>query len=113
MKTLLLSSLAVLAIALAGPVAAAETTVAPVVVKEVRPAYPRDMMREGIRGSVRLAIEVKADGTVGRVNVTKGLHPRFDKAAMDAARRWQFKPGTKNGKPVGVTTELEMTFDVR
>ena len=95
------------------PVVAADATTAPKAVHEVRPTYPADMLEEGISGSVLLAIEVKPDGTVGKVDVRRGLHPRLDKAAVDAARKWRFKPATRSGKPVAVKTELEMTFSIK
>src|SRR5688500_15787360 len=95
------------------PVVAAETTVAPVVIKEVKPEYPKSVLKDKVQGSVRLAIHVKADGTVGKVRVSQPLDPRLDAEAVKAARQWRFKPGTKDGKPVPVETLLEMTFATR
>ena len=92
---------------------AAETTVAPVVVKEVKPEYPKDVMKNKVQGSVLLAVHVKADGTVGKVRVTQPLNRRLDAEAVKAARQWRFKPGTKDGKPVPVETHVEMTFALR
>ena len=40
------------------PVVAAETTVAPVVIKEVKPEYPKSVLKDKVQGSVRLAIHV-------------------------------------------------------
>lgn len=82
----------------------------PQVVKEVKPHYPREVMGEGVQGSVVLNVVVRADGTVGEVDVTKALHPKLDESAVAAARQWLFNPGQKEGKPVDVAVEIEMTF---
>jgi TonB family protein len=88
---------------------ARDVTTAPVVVKEVKPDYPKGAQQ----GTVVLSVTVKADGRVGDVRVDKSLTPKLDAEAVKAAKQWRFKPGTKNGKAVPVETKLEMTFTVR
>lgn len=82
----------------------------PVVMKEVKPEYPRDVLPEKIQGSVWLRCVVLANGKVGDIEITRSLHPRLDREAGRAATQWEFKPGTKDGKPVAVEITLEMTF---
>ena len=55
------------------------------------------------------------DGTVGTVRVTRSLDAMFglDQEAIAAARRWRFKPGMANGKPVAVAITIELTFTLR
>ena len=55
------------------------------------------------------------DGSVGDARVTKSLDSRFglDEEALTAARRWRFRPGTLNGKPVPVMVSIELLFLVR
>ena len=84
----------------------------PRLVREVKPNYPESVKKEGIRGSVTLNAVVKKDGTVGDVTVKKPLHPELDKEAVKAMKQWQFKPGTKDGKPVDVAVDVEMTFNI-
>jgi TonB family protein len=103
----------VIAGVLGGAAVGAATTVAPVAVKEVKPEYPKDVLKSKVQGSVWLAIRVNTDGTVNAVRVTQPLHSRLDAEAVKAARQWRFKPGTKDGKPVSVDTQLEMTFTTR
>ena len=33
--------------------------------------------------------------------------------ALDAARRWLFRPGTRGGEPVPVLVSLEIEFNIR
>jgi TonB family protein len=37
----------------------------------------------------------------------------LDQQAVDAARQWTFKPGTKDGKPVAVRVHIELTFTLK
>ncbi|MDP2319758.1 MAG: M56 family metallopeptidase [Acidobacteriota bacterium] len=82
----------------------------PVVVKEVKPVYPRDVLPEKVQGSVWLRCVVLPDGKVGDIEVTRSLHPRLDREAGRALTQWEFKPGAKDGKPVPVEITIEMTF---
>ena len=87
----------------------------PSVVKEVKPVYAAEAMQQKIQGSVWLAVVVRTNGTVGDVTVTRSLDEKYglDQEAIKAARQWQFKPGTKDGKPVPVSVTLELTFTLK
>ena len=87
----------------------------PVVVKEVKPDYTDEAKAAGIRGSVWMRVVVQADGMVGDVQVTRSLDTEFglDNQAVRAAKQWEFKPASKDGKPVAVEVTLEMTFTLK
>ena len=85
----------------------------PVVVREVKPNYPESAMRERVQGNVTLEAVVKKDGTVGEVTVKKPLHPELDEEAVKAMKKWEFRPGTKDGKAVDVAVDVEMTFNLK
>jgi len=84
----------------------------PSVVREVKPKYTPDAMRAKLQGAVELEIVVKEDGTVGEVRVTKSLDRAsgLDDAAMEAAKKWLFSPGLKDGKPVATRVGLVLEF---
>lgn len=87
----------------------------PAVVREVRPEYTAEAKANRIQGSVLLSVVVQTDGSVGAVEVTRSLDDKYglDQAAVAAARKWEFKPGTKDGKPVPVRVTLELTFTLK
>ena len=87
----------------------------PVVTKQVRAEYTAEAKRARIVGSVMLEGVVLPDGTVGDVRVERSLDTEhgLDQAAVDAFKQWLFKPGTKDGKPVAVMINLEMTFSLK
>ena len=87
--------------------------VAPKLVKEVKPVYPRDAMSSRVNGGVKLECVVQADGTVTDVRVVEPLFPSIDDEAVRVVKQWTFSPGTKLGKPVPVMVEVEMTFTMQ
>jgi TonB family protein len=86
---------------------------APVVEKEVKPAYTPAARAALVEGVITLECVVRADGTVGEARVVKPLHPSLNEEALRALADWRFKPGMKDGKPVPVRVEVEMTFSLR
>ena len=87
----------------------------PVVIEQVKPQYTADAMRAKVQGAVWLECIVLPDGTVGDVRIARSLDSRFglDEEAIAAARRWRFKPGLLNGRPVPVAITIELTFSLR
>jgi len=87
--------------------------VLPTLVAQIKPQYTAAAMRARIEGSVTLECVVGTDGSVGDVRVVKFLEPELDQEAINAARQWRFKPGTKDGKPVPVQVSIELWFSLR
>jgi len=87
----------------------------PTVVREVKPDYTAEAKQRGIQGTVELSVVVNDDGTVGEVKVTKSLDDKYglDEQAVIAMKKWQFRPGTKDGKPVAVQVTVEMSFKLK
>lgn len=90
-----------------------ESVSSPVLVKEVKPNYPRSARNARIQGSVTLECVIRPDGIAGDIRVVKPLDPRLDQEAIKALKQWRFKPGTKDGQPVSVLVTIEMTFGLR
>jgi TonB family protein len=86
----------------------AEDLSQPAATRKVDPAYPLQLMRENVAGTVILYAIIHADGTVGNVRVLRGVDDRLDQFASQAVAQWQFHPATKNGTPV----EVEATFQI-
>ena len=90
------------------PVAEAPAPAAPVgethaaqLVKSAAPAYPPEAVRAHKDGWVQVEFTVDANGQVTDAKVANADPPRlFNTAALDAVRRWTFKPRMENGKAV-------------
>ncbi|HRN62722.1 MAG TPA: energy transducer TonB, partial [Luteimonas sp.] len=75
------------------------------------PQYPPAAARAGIEGTVVLIIDVDANGNVTDVAVEKSSRNRdLDRAAMQAARRWSFRPSIVNGQPAAGRVRVPVDF---
>lgn len=89
--------------------------VSPRLLYEVRPNYTSDAMRAKIQGIVTMEAVVNPDGSVGAVQIVRSLDQTFglDQEAIRTVKKWRFAPGTRQGQPVAVLVEIEMTFTLR
>jgi TonB family protein len=94
----------------ANPSGEATDLSSPVATRKVDPAYPLELMRQNVSGTVILHAIILADGTVGTVRVLRSVDQRLDQFASDAIAKWQFQPAMKNGSPVAVEATFWIPF---
>jgi TonB family protein len=82
----------------------------PQLIHRVEPEYTETARRDGLEGTVVLYTVVETDGMIRQARVTRSLRADLDQKAMEAVKQWQFRPGTKEGKPVRVVAAIEVTF---
>lgn len=78
----------------------------------VQPAYPEAMRKAKKQAVVTVELVVDAAGNVTEAQVQDSAGPEFDAAALDAVRRWKFKPALDEGTPVasGMTVPVEFSL---
>jgi TonB family protein len=74
----------------------------PQLIKKVEPSWTEETLQAGVSGLVLVSLSVDADGIPRDLSVTRKLGYGFDEKALEAVRRWRFRPGMKNGAPVAV-----------
>jgi len=82
----------------------------PMATRKVDPAYPLQLMRENVAGTVILYAVIHSDGSVGGVRVLRGVDDRLDRFATEAVAQWKFQPATKAGVPVDVEATFRIPF---
>lgn len=82
----------------------------PRVVNSVPAGYPSVALDEQREALVELVLTVRADGTVGNVEVVVSAGPPFDDAAVAAARQWLFQPAQYGGQTVESRIRLPFEF---
>jgi TonB family protein len=92
------------------PDAPEDDLTAPVAIHKVDPAYPLELMRRNVAGTVTLQAVIAVDGSVENVQVLQGVDERLDRFACEALRRWRFFPATRNGNPVQLDAVVMIPF---
>jgi TonB family protein len=80
----------------------------PAVLEQQQPAYPPGASPGGPRGDVAVNVQIDPAGNVTSVALTRGLAPPVDRAALEAASRWRFRPALRGG--VGVPSRVQLVF---
>jgi protein TonB len=97
----------------AAPVEVTGDMVRPVLLVKVEPSYPQVARRAGLGGRVTVRAVIAENGDVESVEVFASTNPLFNDAAVDAVRRWRYRPALMNGRPVRVYFSVRVDFLVR
>jgi TonB family protein len=81
----------------------------PVLVSKVAPVYPVIAKEAGIAGDVVIKTNLDKNGNVIHMEVVSGPS-MLRQPALEALRRWKYKPSTLNGEPVPVTILVTLKF---
>ena len=75
------------------------------------PEYPSAALRRGESGTVLVRAEVDASGRPSEVSVARSSRSRtLDRAAVQAVRRWRFRPAQQDGRAVAGAVEIPIEF---
>lgn len=75
----------------------------------VQPDYPPLAKAAQIEGIVRTSIDIDETGSVKNLKLISG-HPMLAPAALEAIRKWKYKPFEIDGKPATVRTEVQVSI---
>ncbi|HUF63092.1 MAG TPA: energy transducer TonB [Verrucomicrobiales bacterium] len=85
----------------------------PQAVFQAPPRYPRELQRSRVSGVAIVKFIIDEQGNVVNPEIEKSTDSRFDEAAVEAVRKWRFKPGTKAGRSVKTTTRIPIEFQMK
>ena len=75
--------------------------------------YPASALENEIEGVVMVNFVVNSDGSISKVNVTKGIKGGCDEEASRVVRNMpKWKPGKNGGKPVPVFFDVPVNFKI-
>lgn len=80
-------------------------------IKKVAPSYPPQAIRMRIQGAVTLEAKVGKDGSIADVKQISG-NASLGQSAMEAVRKWKYKPYLLNGQPVEIWTQVTVNFQL-
>jgi periplasmic protein TonB len=75
--------------------------------------YPAEAIENNIEGRIFLKFVVQPDGSVGKIEILKGVDPLLDGEAIRVVSILpRFKPGKQNGEPVAVWYSVPVLFKI-
>ena len=74
--------------------------------------YTSEARQMRIQGDVVLSVTFLSNGQVVVHGVLRGLGHGLDQEAVREAQQIQFRPATRNGRPMDVTTRITITFQL-
>ena len=83
---------------------------APRLLYKEEPEYSEEARKAKYQGVVMLAVEVWEDGLAHNIRVLRSLGLGLDEKAVEAVKKWKFSPGKKDGKPVRVAAQIQVSF---
>jgi TonB family protein len=83
---------------------------APRIQSKVEPQYAEEARKNKLQGTIMVSFVVDATGTATQIAVLRPLGFGLDEKAIGAVSQWKFSPGTKDGTPVAIQTQAEVTF---
>lgn len=93
----------------------ADSSRAPVLVKNVSPEYPEQALKSGIEGVVWVKITIDTTGKVTDAIVVKdsGTDIGFEEAAIKAAYKTKWKPALEKDQPIATHVTYKVDFFIR
>jgi TonB family protein len=83
---------------------------APALLYKVEPEYSEEARKAKYQGTVVLYVEIDPSGRAINARVVQSLGLGLDEKAIEAVKKWKFRPGYRNGKPVTVVATIEVNF---
>lgn len=95
----------------AGASAAAASSLSAALLAHDTPRYPTAALRSGTEGTVMLRIAVDANGVPTDIGYARRSGDRdLDRAALQAAQDWRFRPARRDGRAVASTVNVPVRF---
>ncbi|HYL14740.1 MAG TPA: energy transducer TonB [Terriglobales bacterium] len=83
---------------------------APRAIYQPDPEYSEEARKAKYQGTVVLWMIVDRDGRPRDIKVARSVGMGLDEKAIEAVRTWKFEPARKDGQPVAVQINVEVSF---
>ena len=76
------------------------------------PEFSEQARHAKYQGTIVLGIIVDKAGKISRIRLERPLGMGLDENAMEEVQKWRFAPATRNGEPVAVAMNIEVSFNL-
>ena len=81
--------------------------------RQVKPRIPDELLNENFKSSVRVRVDIGADGSASASILSGSGNSRVDDLAIAALNKWRWKPALKDGEPVASSQRFRFEFEVK
>ena len=81
-----------------------------ILISKTEPDYSEDARKARLQGSVLLRIVVNERGRAESIVVTQSLGLGLDERAIEAVKKWKFRPGMRGKTLVPTSAIIQVTF---
>lgn len=83
-----------------------------VAIRTPDPAYPAQDRKQGLDGTVAIAVKIGQDGSLSDFTILDTPVTGLALPALLALRQWRYKPATRDGKPVREYAVIRVTYSL-
>lgn len=76
------------------------------------PEFSEEARHAGFQGVVVMKVVVSKTGNIVRIKLERALGKGLDENAMEELKSWRFEPANRNGQPVAVEMNIEVSFNL-
>jgi TonB family protein len=80
-------------------------------ISQISPEYPKRAASKGITGWASVEFIVSPEGDVVEANLIESSNDLFDRAALEAIKKWRFEPYLQEGRAVPVKSGVRFSFE--
>jgi len=85
---------------------------APVVLKQAEPEFSEQARKAKVNGNVLVHLIVDERGLPQDIKVVRGIGMGLDENAVEAVKKYRFKPAMREGIPVKVEMNIQINFQI-
>lgn len=93
-----------------GPILVTGDVRPPELIDKITPDYPEIARKARMEGRVILQAIINVEGQVEEVTILRSPNELFNDSAVEAVRKWKYKPALQNGQPVAVFFTVIVEF---
>jgi TonB family protein len=82
-------------------------------IAQTKPAYPVDLQRAGIAGTVKMQAIISKEGLVNDLKTSGSPDEGLARAAMEAVWKWRYRPALLDGEPIEVITTIDVNYSLK
>ncbi|MCL4796267.1 MAG: TonB family protein [Bryobacteraceae bacterium] len=84
--------------------------ISPQIIMKIDPSYSEEARQMKVQGTVIISLVVGEDGLPRDLKIVESLGYGLDEKALEAAKKFKFRPGSRNGIPVPVIARVKFDF---